>query len=712
MQFAALRQKLWRRAAPHGLSLLVLVLALAAQLYEPPLRIALRNAAFDALQRWQPRVYQPVPVRIIDIDEASLAKFGQWPWPRTKLAQLVEALRHDGAAAIAFDIVFAEADRTSPARVVEQWLEGTKFRDLAKSLPDHDQVFADAIGGGRVVTGFILTDEPSATAPPVKAAIAFGPADPKPFLPTFHGAIGNLPEIQAKAAGEGALSFIADGDGVIRNVSLVFRYGNTLYPSLAAEALRVAAGSTATIIKTSPAGVEAIRVGRSNVTTDAKARVWLHFAPPDPARYIPAWQVLDGSVPKDKIAGAILFIGTSAKGLQDLRFSPLGQIIPGVEIHAQLVEQVLTNSYLVRPDWARGTELLLLLLGGAMLLLLIPRLGAIWAAVAGLAMVAAACLAALYAFSAANLLFEPLYPSVALVAIYFTASVSRYRRTEREHRWIRQAFSSYVSRNLVEHLIKHPEQLRLGGERRECTFVLTDLAGFTGLVERSDPTAIIGLLNEYLEQMMAIAFRHDGTLDKIVGDAVAIMFSAPVTQPDHAARGIACAMAMDDFARGFRQAKIAAGIPLGATRIGVNSGSVIVGNVGGSTVFDYRPLGDAINTASRLESVNRHLGTRVCASGATVAACPDFHGRPVGNLRLKGKQDAIPVYEPLTAAEQQSPAVQTYLAAYRLLAANDPAAAAAFAAAADRFPDDPLIRFHARRLAAGETGVDVVMDEK
>jgi adenylate cyclase len=290
--------------------------------------------------------------------------------------------------------------------------------------------------------------------------------------------------------------------------------------------------------------------------------------------------------------------------------------------------------------------------------------------------------------------------------------VTRRLQAEREQAWIRHAFSSYVSPNLVQHLIEHPDELRLGGERRECSFVMSDLAGFTALVEASEPETLLALLNEYLDGMLAIAFRHDGTLDRIVGDAVAVMFGAPVAQPDHAARAIACAREMDEFARAFSAEKRAAGVALGNTRIGVHSGAVIVGNVGGRNVLDYRPLGDAINTAARLESVNRHLGTRLCVSGDTARLCPDFVGRPVGTLVLKGKTQGVPAFEPATPEAAEAPRFARYMAAFGLMERDDPAAIDAFAYLVAEAPEDGLAAFHLERLRRGERGSLIVLGEK
>ena len=286
------------------------------------------------------------------------------------------------------------------------------------------------------------------------------------------------------------------------------------------------------------------------------------------------------------------------------------------------------------------------------------------------------------------------------------------RLLEKKHRWIKEAFSAYVSPNLVEHLIKHPEELKLGGERRECTFVFTDLAGFTALVERSDPATIVSLLNEYIEEMTKIAFKHEGTIDKIVGDGIAVLFSAPVHQEDHAERGVRCALEMDGFTATFSKAKEQEGIELGQTRIGVNTGNVIIGNVGSQSQFDYTAIGDAVNTTARLEGANKQLGTRICVSQSTVAQCPDFSFRPIGSLLLHGKSQAVDAFEPIDPDDTNSDRVKDYQAAFKLLDSNNEEALDAFTKLQNSFANDSLVAFHLKRLQAGATGNQIVLDGK
>jgi len=671
-----------------------------------------RHAVFDQYQRLQPRPYQEAPVRVVDLDEQSLARIGQWPWPRTQVAALVQRLEQAGAAAVVFDVLFAEPDRTSPEQLLRGNLLPPALATQLAALPDHDGQFAEVLERGNVVLGFAAEQSSGTGGPPLSrfGMVLQGPS-PLPFVPAFQGAARPLPQLEQAARGLGAMTFRPDADGVVRRVPLFVSLAGELRPSLVAEALRVAQRTGRYRIISSDAGVQRVDIGRLQIPTAASGELWVYFTRPQASRSIPAWQVLDGSAPP--LAGSIVLVGTSAQGLQDLRFSPLGGIIPGVEVHAQALEQVLTDSLLLRPGWATAVEGLALLLGGLMLGIAALYAPALLSALLMLGLVAALNAAAWYGFATHRLLLDLLTPSLGLMLVYGAASVVRHMAAEREQRWIQQAFSRYVSPNLVSHLVAHPEQLALGGQRQTCSFVFTDITGFTAMMERQAPEAAVSLLNEYLEQVIAIAFRHEGTLDRIVGDAVAIMFSAPIPQADHPQRALACALEINRFAQGYVAALGERGITFGQTRIAVHSGEVVVGNFGGAVIFDYRALGDPVNTTSRLESLNGQIGTLVCVSGAIRERCPEVPMRPVGEVLLKGKAETVPVFEPLEAmAVPVTDRDEAYEAAYRLMASGADEALAAFETLAGQRPRDGLVAYHLQRLRSGERGNRLVMASK
>ena len=272
--------------------------------------------------------------------------------------------------------------------------------------------------------------------------------------------------------------------------------------------------------------------------------------------------------------------------------------------------------------------------------------------------------------------------------------------------------SRYFSPNVVQALSQNPDCLSPAAERRIATFVFTDLADFTPLVETTDADVIVALLNEYLDHLAKIVFEHEGTVMKVVGDALHAMFGAPLAQSDHAERAVNCALEIDAFATEFQAAKNLAGIPLGITRVGVNSGQAIIGSFGGDYFFDYTAYGDAVNTAARLESANKQLGTRLCVSQTVVDQITGFQGRPMGTLLLKGKSQMLNAYEPLTKEEFESETTAAYAEAYAKLEAEDNGARQAFASLVGKSDDDPLTMYHLGRLLAGETGVEIELNTK
>ncbi|MES2554036.1 MAG: adenylate/guanylate cyclase domain-containing protein [Pseudomonadota bacterium] len=696
--------------------MLMLVVSIAASvlvyLWNPPVVQSVRNASFDQYQRWQPRAYLPAPVHIIDIDEESLRRLGQWPWPRTRMAELVTRLQQAGASAIAFDIIFSEADRTSPQSMLALWHPPAGVvRDLS-ALPDHDSLFATAIGRANVVLGFALDQGASGEGkspqalPDTKANyIALGPPA-QPYLHSFNSALTSLPGLQSAASGNGAITFIPDSDGIVRKVPILVRQDNHILPSLAAEALRVAQHAKHYIVHTEAQqgmGLSDVRIGQLVIPTTPQGETWVHYTRPVASRYIPAWKVLAGQVPADMLKDNILLVGTSAHGLMDLRFSPVSGAIPGVEIHAQMLEQVLTGFGLSRPGWAKAVEVIAIVAGGVLIGIVTLASGGLLplcTLLVVLLLMGAGGLAAYWG----QLLLDPIIPALSLMLVFVVAGISRHTVVENHQRWVRQAFSRYISPNLLNYLIDHPDALVLSARRTQCSFIFTDLAGFTSLMEKLDPGEATKRLNTYLDSMIAIAFAHQGTLDRIVGDAVAIMFSAPVRQVDHQQRALECALAMHAFAQDYLAELNRQGHEFCATRIGVHSGEVVVGNFGGAAIFDYRALGDPVNTASRLEQANKQLGTLICVSEATLSGCRNIPARPVGQLQVKGKSGLLKIFEPSLKPPENN---AEYLAAFSLMCAHEADALPTFERLLQRYPADPLVILHVDRLQRGQRG-DVI----
>ncbi len=700
----------WRRVL--WVPLFVVAMSVLIFLLNPLVQQTAQHAVFDQFQRWQPRQYQDVPVRIIDIDDASLQRLGQWPWPRTRIAELTHRLQNSGAAVIAFDMVFAEPDRTSPAAMLQLWQPPADVRRQLERLPDHDTVFANVLAQGRVVLGFGLDRRPQQQKdlPTSKANfIAINDAALS-YVPELVGSVSGLPQLVAAAQGYGALSFVPDSDGVVRRVPTLVRQGNTLLPTLVVEALRVAMDVKNITTRTvNGVGLEALRIGSMTLPTSAQGELWVHYSKAAPERYLPAWKVLAGQVPDAELSGKMVLIGASAQGLMDLRFSALGEVIPGVEIHAQVLEQLLAGDGLQRPAWATAWELSTLVVGGLLVGLVALRFAAVPSLGVFAFLMALVWGGVWAAFRTKGLLLGPVGPSLTMALSFGVSSIVRHVGAERRQRWVRQAFSRYVSPNLVNYLVKHPQALTLSGRRQQCSFLFTDLEGFTTLMEGMDPGAAVTLVNHYLDGMIAIAFAHQGTLTRIVGDGLAIVFSAPLTQPDHPHRALACAMEMQGFSYRYAAELNARGVAFGQTRMGVHGGAVIVGNFGGSTLLDYRALGDPINTAARLEGANRYLGTRVCVSQAILEKCPDFAARPIGRLLLKGKSQALMVFEPLALGTTPD---GDYRNAFELLRNKDAQALAAFVQLAAERPFDRLVAMHLARLERGESGDLIVMEGK
>ncbi|HVC52487.1 MAG TPA: adenylate/guanylate cyclase domain-containing protein [Stellaceae bacterium] len=647
--------------------------------------------AFDGFQRTVPRPPANLPVRIVAIDDKSIEQIGQWPWPRSKMAELVDKLREAGAGVVAFDILFSEPDRTSPKMLLPLLTRGgaseADAQRLLASMPDPDRDLAGAIAKLPVVLGYSLGD--TAGGKPVlnKAGFAIASAkgeNPLRFVDDYPQAVGDLSELQKAAAGNGFVNQHRHWDNVVRRMPLLFRLRGQAVPSLAAETLRVAAGAHSYIARGAGANAEKsfgentgltdIKIGPLVVPTDGSGRVWLYYSYTDPNQFISAADILAGHFDRRLIADNIVLIGATAAGLGELYATPLGTEVPGVEVHAQLIEQILQGSFLARPDWVVGGEILFAVLAGIILIVLMPRSGALAGAAVGAIAVAGVAAVSWFAFRDHHILVDPAFPIVVLVLVYLLAALLNQRHTEHRQREIRQAFSRYMSPQYVDLLARDPDKLVLGGELRTMTILFCDIRGFTTLSEGLGPQELTEYVNGFLTPMTEIVMAHHGTIDKYIGDCVMAFWNAPLDDPDHAKHAIYAAQEMRrriiDLNASSAETARAAGVPHRPMRIGigVNTGECCVGNFGSQQRFDYSIIGDPVNVAARLESLTKMYGVELILGEETALRLSEADLIELDLVTVKGKTRPVHIYtlppQPIEEAQYRNRHA-ALLAAYR-----------------------------------------------
>jgi adenylate cyclase len=653
-----LRRWLGRKFGYARLICLALLIGFAAlRDHDPPPIEELRVRTFDTYQRIDPRpkMANP-PVAIVDIDEKSLARLGQFPWPRTRFADLVDNLTKLGARVIAFDIMFAEPDRLNPDVAADTFRNlDEETRARLRLLPSNDRIFAEAMKRSRVVLGETglpnIRSELDKTLP--VTGLAMLGADPKKFMADFTGLLRNTDVLEKAAGGHGLLTISPERDGIIRRVPMIMQAQGTVMPSLSFEMLRLVAGADTIFIKTDNAGIKSVGVTGFQLPTNLNGELWVHFSRRDPSLYVSAIDVLEGNVAPEKIRGKLILVGTSAAGLNDLKTTPVSAAMPGVEIHAQVLESALTHAVLQQPIWAPALELYSAIILGLLVIAFAPSLGPVTLVAVGALFASLLVGTSWYFYTQQRLLIDMTYPLLSTTAIYLTLIFASFVREQAQRRQIRSAFGQYLSPALVEQLAQSPEKLVLGGEEREMTIMFSDVRGFTTISEsyKNDPQGLTTLMNRFLTPLTNAILARKGTIDKYMGDAIMAFWNAPLDDKEHQLNACEAAVEMleqIDVLNKIREQEAQDGghtyIPLNVG-VGLNTGTCVVGNMGSDLRFDYSVLGDSVNLASRLEGQSKEYGFPIIVGSRTALAVKDkFAILELDFIMVKGKKEPEVIY--------------------------------------------------------------------
>ncbi len=610
---------------------------------------------------------------ILDIDEKSLKQEGRWPWGRDKLAMLMDELfDHYGIAVAGFDVVFAEKDNSSGLGVLQE-LGRKQFKDVAqfqsvlaqvRPVLEYDALFASKLKQRNVVLGYYFSN--SETGSPANTSGAL----PAPVLPpeTFRGLPihffkwdsygANLPELQASAATAGHFNPVIDFDGVVRRIPMIVEYDGNYYGSLSLAVVRTVLGNPklapgfASSKSKDYGGLEWLSLesaqGDLIIPVDAEVSALVPYrGGRGTFRYLSATDALHEKLPVEMLKNKIVLVGTSAPGLMDMRTTPVGEVYPGVEVHANMISGMLNQNIKQNPPYVLGANVVLLLLIGISLSVLLPMLSAVQGTVVALAMLSADVLlnGALWHFGNIAL---PLAGGLLMVLALFGLNMTfGYFVESRTKRQITGLFGQYVPGELVDEMAKHPASVSMEGESREMTILFSDVRGFTTISEGLDPKELSLLMNEFLTPLSRVIHKQRGTIDKYMGDCIMAFWGAPLPDDQHAHHAILAGLEMQRTLAQLQPVFKQRGWPEIHIGVGINTGRVSVGNMGSEVRVAYTVMGDAVNLASRLEGVTKEYGAQVLVGEITKQAAPEFAYREVDLVRVKGKVQPVAIFEPL-----------------------------------------------------------------
>jgi len=611
---------------------------------------------------------------IVDIDEKSLAAEGHWPWSRALLAQLVNRITEAGASVIVFDTVFAENERNAADDIIDALGEQMEpelieLMQQIAGLLDPEQVLADSLMQTQAVLGYTFTLQPGVNSGelPASTVIYDGELDRTSFvqMPSY---VSNLDVLQQNAAGAGFFTVTPDYDQVIRRIPTVLRHGDQLYASLAIEAVRIALGAEYVEVFTKPVGeeqrIDHVSIGGMiDIPTDGEGNVIVPYQGPSPRfLYVSATDVLRGAMDAGAMEGSIVLLGTTAEGLKDLRATPVQSVYPGVEVHATVISALFGAGFPSSPAWALGADVALILVIGIGATLLFPRLSPLLMLVFAFAIVSLVIWFNLWLWSRHQLVLSLATPVLMLGIVTFIQFAAGFLSEARSRRNLRDAFGQYVPASLVEQMYEDPDKdFGFEGESREMSVLFSDIRGFTTISESLPPHELKQFLNEYFTPITEIIFRHQGTIDKYVGDMVMAFWGAPMRDAAHRQHAVEAALEMLRVLPRLQQEFVARGWPKVDVGIGINTGSMNVGDMGSTFRRSYTVIGDAVNLGSRLEGLTKYYGVKLLVSESTLNGLDGFLTRHLDRVRVKGKAEPVDIYEVCCLGGEATPELRAEL---------------------------------------------------
>ena len=663
---------------PITLSLILIVLGTLLYYFEVPFLELMEKKTIDL--RFTSRGATPHDSRVVlaVIDEKSVDREGKWVWPRSKIADLVTRLSDAGAKVISFDIVMSEPDETSAAKTIEEIqknlfdlnAENKAYLEDLKRSSDHDRMLANAIQNAKakVVLGYFfqmekehagdhdveLAEQQQESIQPSRYDLVRYQSGTALGVPVFEALVanGNIPEISSSTNYSGFFNMFPDIDGVVRWIPAVINYREEMYAPLSLMTLSAYLDAPPSPV-VADYGFEKVQIGDIVIPTDELGRIMINYRGETKTfKHVSITDILHGNVPDEVLRDKIVMVGATAVGIYDMRVTPFSSVFPGIEIHANIVDSVLSRDFLFQPGWAAIFDVAVIIIAGLALGIVLPRLSVF----PGILFVSALFFGHIFfcraIFSSKGWTLNMVYPLLVIICVYITITAYKYLVESRQKRFIRSAFSTYLAPTVVKKLIESPDGLELGGEERDITAFFSDVQGFTSISERLTPEELVELLNEFLTEMTDIILEHEGTVDKFEGDAIIAFFGAPNELENQAETAALTCIQMQKRLEELRDKWKAEGRPELKMRIGLCTGPAVVGNMGSRNRMDYTMMGDTVNTAARLEGVNKIYGiyTLVCEHTFQKAS-NRVVGREIDAINVVGKKEPVVVYQLLGLPE-------------------------------------------------------------